>query len=83
MGETSTVTSNVLAVESLDHCAWSVSESVKAGVASRSAIGLVRVSPSPGFLSTGSGSRAAAVAVGAATIVTWGRLGGVRSLVQT
>src|ERR1700735_3370971 len=76
-GNESTVTSNVLAVESLDHCASRRVESVNVGVASRFASGLVNVTPNGGFLcGVGLGATALAVADGAAKMLILGRFGG-------
>ena len=81
-GNVSTVTSNLLAVESLDHCAWSLSDSVKTGVDSRFASGLVSTSTGLPWVAIGNGVALLAPADGAAKIVTLGRLGGVKSLVH-
>jgi len=78
----STITSNDLAVESLDHCAWSLSDSVNVGVDSRFASGLVSTSTGLLWVAIGSGAALLALADGAAKIVTFGRLGGVKSLVH-
>ena len=82
-GNESIVTSYDVAVESLDHWARSRVASVNVGVLRSFARGFVNVRPSPGFLvATGTGVNALAPATGSAKIVTFGRFGGVRSLVH-
>ena len=82
-GNESIVTSYDVAVESLDHWARSRVASVNVGVLRSFARGFVNVTPSPGFLvATGTGVNALALATESAKIVTFGRFGGVRSLVH-
>src|SRR5205085_671325 len=72
-----------VAVGSLDHWARNRRASVNVGVASNFAAGLVNVTPRPGFLSaTGTGANALVRATESAKIATFGRFGGVRSLVH-
>ena len=83
-GSVLTITSKETALESLFHCAWSRVESVNGGVLSSLASGLVNVAPRPwlGTAFTTGAALLALAALGAGKMVTFGRLGGVRSLFQ-